>query len=217
MPEPASKAAGSSSDPRATPSSRLNSCLGVRSLRGPGTSDARVENPAWGRPSHRKCAQANRVCRPVNGAEGHVRENCVPSVTRRGLERELQLPRQSPTLPRHRGTGRRSVSVSHVQPDVSDSVRSRRSPGRIIWGADEQRAVQQDVVVLAARLGEHHAGVAGGKVRPPVPDASDSTQSGSEEHHSARWTAERTVRSRRSGSPWATRPPRLPAESLVAV
>lgn len=50
-----------------------------------------------------------------------------------------------------------------------------------------------------------------------APLASDSTQSGSAEHHLARLNADGRDVSSLFGSPCATKPPRLPAESLVAV
>jgi hypothetical protein len=53
-------------------------------------------------------------------------------------------------------------------------------------------------------------------LRLSAPVASDSMHSGSAEHQDARSIALSSVWARRPGAPWATTPPRLPAESLVA-
>src|SRR5260370_27822480 len=55
------------------------------------------------------------------------------------------------------------------------------------------------------------------KLSASTPAASASTQSGSAEHQEDRSRASANAESSLAGSAWATTPPRLPAESLVAV
>lgn len=87
----------------------------------------------------------------------------------------------------------------------------------ILGCADEQGAVEEDVVVLAARLREHHTGVAGRQVRPAGAGGLgfDAERVRGTPLGTANGRTDRPVE--KVGSPWATSPPRLPAESLVAV
>lgn len=58
----------------------------------------------------------------------------------------------------------RSVSVSACRRTSVVPYVREEAQVRVIRGADEQSAVEQDVVLLTARLRDHHAGLAGGEV-----------------------------------------------------